>query len=49
MLSLYKDLLIGVTRFFRDPEAFQRLRAELPTCIERLLPGDEMRIWIPMR
>jgi two-component system CheB/CheR fusion protein len=46
--SLYKDMLIGVTRFFRDPEAFQRLRTEVvPTLIDRLLPDDEMRIWVP--
>jgi two-component system, chemotaxis family, CheB/CheR fusion protein len=46
--SLYKDLLIGVTRFFRDPEAFQKLRTEvIPPLIDRLLPGEEMRIWVP--
>ena len=46
--SLYKDLLVGVTRFFRDPEAFQKLRAEImPPIIQRLLPGEEMRIWVP--
>ena len=26
--ALYNDLLIGVTRFFRDPEAFETLRGE---------------------
>jgi two-component system CheB/CheR fusion protein len=46
--SLYKDLLIGVTRFFRDAEAFQRLRTEvIPPLIDRLMPGEEMRIWVP--
>jgi two-component system CheB/CheR fusion protein len=46
--SLYKDMLIGVTRFFRDPEAFHRLRTEVvPQLVDRLPPGEEMRIWVP--
>ncbi len=44
---LFKELLIGVTRFFRDPEAFAALEAEL---IARLFSksGDSrpVRIWI---
>jgi two-component system, chemotaxis family, CheB/CheR fusion protein len=46
--SLYKDLLIGVTRFFRDPEAFQRLRVEvIPELLRRLAPQEEFRVWVP--
>lgn len=45
---LFDDLLINVTHFFRDPDAFQRL-SEL--CIEPLLKNkktqDEFRIWVP--
>lgn len=34
--ALYKDLLIGVTNFFRDPEAFQVLQQRvIPELIER--------------
>lgn len=46
--ALFRDLLINVTRFFRDPQAFAVLRREV---IEPLLrsrpPTDEVRIWVP--
>ncbi len=46
--SLYKDLLIGVTRFFRDAEAFDRLEQHiLPQLIGKLQhENDELRVWI---
>jgi two-component system, chemotaxis family, CheB/CheR fusion protein len=37
---LFKDLLIGVTGFFRDPEAFEALRREV---IPRLFEGKDAR------
>ncbi len=44
--SLYHDLLIGVTRFFRDPEAFKEL-AEVVTKQLQSLPDDETyRVWV---
>jgi two-component system CheB/CheR fusion protein len=44
---LYKDLLIGVTRFFRDEEAFQRLASEvIPHLIKQLRAEDEFRVWV---
>lgn len=44
---MYKDLLIGVTKFFRDEEAFARLEAEvLPGLLERVARGDEFRVWV---
>ena len=44
---LYKDLLIGVTRFFRDEEAFDRLgRDVIPSLLSRLSPNDEFRAWV---
>ncbi|MBX7106318.1 MAG: PAS domain-containing protein [Gemmataceae bacterium] len=44
---LYKDLLIGVTRFFRDPEAFERLGREvIPRLLSTLGRDDEFRVWI---
>ena len=45
--ALYKDLLIGVTKFFRDHEAFARLEREiLPHVLEQVPPEDELRIWV---
>ena len=44
---LYKDLLIGVTRFFRDPEAFDVLRTDIvPRIMARREHGEEVRIWV---
>ncbi len=44
---LYKDLLIGVTQFFRDEEAFARIgRDVLPGLLGRLGPGEEFRAWV---
>jgi two-component system CheB/CheR fusion protein len=44
---LFQDLLIGVTNFFRDPEAFDLLKQHvLPDLVSR--PGAEtLRVWIP--
>jgi two-component system CheB/CheR fusion protein len=44
---LYKDLLIGVTKFFRDREAFERLEREiLPELIGKARSGGELRFWV---
>ncbi|HMV67059.1 MAG TPA: chemotaxis protein CheB, partial [Myxococcota bacterium] len=44
---LYKDLLIGVTRFFRDPEAFAVLADRvIPDLVARAGPEEEVRIWV---
>ncbi len=46
--ALFRDLLIGVTNFFRDPEAFKALQEE---AIVRLLSnkpaGASIRVWVP--
>lgn len=45
---LYRDLLVEVTQFFRDLEAFQHLRNTImPQLVERAAESGEMRIWIP--
>lgn len=44
---LAKDILISVTAFFRDPEAFEVLVSLLPTLLKNKQPGDEIRIWVP--
>jgi two-component system CheB/CheR fusion protein len=44
---LAKDLLINVTRFFRDPEVFQYLAAKVIPDLIRGHPADApIRIWI---
>jgi two-component system CheB/CheR fusion protein len=44
---LYKDLLIGVTRFFRDPEAFEVIENKVvPDLLEKLPDGEEIRLWV---
>ena len=46
--DLYRDLLIHVTSFFRDPEVFRALRNKiLPQILARKPPGDPIRIWVP--
>lgn len=46
--SLGKDLLIGVTQFFRDPEAFAYLeRRVLPQIFAAKQGGEGVRIWVP--
>src|SRR5690606_9432319 len=43
----YWDLLIGVTRFFRDPDAFQYLQDEVvPALVEQADPEHGLRIWV---
>jgi two-component system CheB/CheR fusion protein len=45
--ALYKDLLIGVTRFFRDASAFERLEREALAVLLAELPRDEdLRVWV---
>jgi two-component system CheB/CheR fusion protein len=45
---LFRDLLIGVTNFFRDADAFQVLEKEvIPTLFEGKGAGDAVRVWVP--
>ena len=44
---LFKDLLIGVTHFFRDPEAFEALQTTvIAPLVEESLASKSIRIWI---
>ncbi len=44
---LFHDMLIGVTRFFRDAEAFQTLADQaVETLIDEVEEGSEIRIWV---
>lgn len=45
---LFRDILINVTGFFRDPAAFQRLaEIVLPAILEDRSGSDPVRIWVP--
>ena len=46
--ELYKDLLISVTSFFRDPNAFEALIECLkPAIAERIQLQEPLRLWVP--
>ena len=45
---LFKELLIGVTNFFRDPAAWEQLSAEaIPALLASRPPGKALRAWVP--
>ena len=44
--ALLQDLLIGVTHFFRDREAFAALQAHVPQLFTGKKPEDEVRVWV---
>ncbi len=44
---LYQDLLIGVTRFFRDSKAFEFLQRKVfPNLVKNRPTNQEVRIWV---
>jgi two-component system CheB/CheR fusion protein len=43
---LFKELLIGVTSFFRDPRAFDKLRENLRELLGEKPDGYTMRVWV---
>ena len=45
---LFKELMIGVTNFFRDPGLWQKLQTTvIPDYISRLTEGSVLRAWVP--
>ena len=45
---LFKELLIGVTCFFRDPDAWDQLKHELvPELLAKHPDGGTLRVWVP--
>jgi len=44
---LSKDMLISVTSFFRDNEAFEALAKIVKKILSNKKPGDAIRVWIP--
>ncbi len=46
--ALYEDMLIKVTSFFRDPDAFEALKTEVfPSILKHRSPEEPVRIWVP--
>jgi two-component system CheB/CheR fusion protein len=47
-VQLYKDLLINVTSFFRDPALFDQLSTIIfPALLDHKKPSEIIRIWVP--
>ena len=45
---LFKELLIGVTNFFRDAEVWEQLKNKVfPALLDKLPHGQVLRAWIP--
>ncbi len=46
--ELQEDVLINVTRFFRDPEVWEALKNDIfPRLFEGRSPDQQVRIWVP--
>jgi two-component system CheB/CheR fusion protein len=46
--ELFKDFLINVTNFFRDPSAFEVLEKDvIPALLETREPDAPIRVWVP--
>ncbi len=45
---LFRELLIGVTHFFRDPPAFEALQTQvMPHLVHNRDADDAVRVWVP--
>ncbi|MEX2615218.1 MAG: CheR family methyltransferase [Alphaproteobacteria bacterium] len=46
--ALFRDLLIGVTYFFRNDDAFESLEKNvIPELVEDIDPNTDVRVWVP--
>ncbi|MBI4962947.1 MAG: PAS domain-containing protein [Desulfomonile tiedjei] len=45
--TLFREFLIGVTNFFRDPDAFEVLKNPLTSLLKKRGSGQPVRIWVP--
>ncbi|MDO7851750.1 CheR family methyltransferase [Hymenobacter convexus] len=45
--ALFKELLIGVTKFFRDREAFENLKGRLLPLLRQKPADSTVRVWAP--
>jgi two-component system, chemotaxis family, CheB/CheR fusion protein len=47
LAALHQDILIGVTSFFRDPDAFAAIQSTVvPALLKVRPPDDPLRIWV---
>ncbi|WP_299197799.1 chemotaxis protein CheB [uncultured Amphritea sp.] len=46
LTALYRELLIGVTNFYRDPDVFDSILNEYLLDYISKMEGDELRIWV---
>ncbi len=45
--TLFKEILIGVTKFFREPDAFETIKTKvLPEIFKHKKPNDAVRVWV---
>ena len=45
---LFKEFLIGVTNFFRDPAAWEELKTQvIPALLKDRPPSQAVRVWVP--
>lgn len=44
---LFRELLVGVTEFFRDAEAFEALQPSIKEILAGKEADDQVRIWVP--
>ncbi len=45
---LFKELMIGVTNFFRDAQVWEKLKEKgFPALIDKIEPNSQLRAWIP--
>ena len=45
---LFRELLIGVTQFFRDPDAFSALATiAIPKILDNIEAENQIRLWVP--
>jgi two-component system CheB/CheR fusion protein len=45
--QLFRELLIGVTAFFRDPQAYEALREQVIEPMVAQPGGERLRVWVP--
>ena len=45
--TLFRELLINVTNFFRDPEAWEVLAQSIEALVESRPVGSSLRVWVP--
>ena len=45
--ALFDDLLVSVTRFFRDPDSFEQLRSTVVPALFANMRDERIRVWVP--